>query len=303
MSVLDTPISVFDNYKGTQPIKRISLLKWLCDDSLKHDVLKIRAIEDKTERDRLKAKLPAITVSGTFSIRNKKSWIKPSGLMCLDIDKKNNEHIENYADLKSILATAPFIAYCGLSVSGTGYFVIVPILFPEIYQAHFEALRLLFERIGIYIDISGKDVCRLRGYSYDAAPHFNHDAKPFQYFIEQRRPIIEPKSVTQNADNKIWVEKYLAEIAAKEIDVSGNYRTWLNLGFAISAEFGEEGREYFHQISKYYPGYDLDETDTQFTRCLRANGKGIGIGTFFKICQDNGISFRHIKSDPFEDFK
>lgn len=52
----------------------------------------------------------------------------------------------------------------------------------------------------------------------------------------------------------------------------------------------ENGRDYFHRISRFYPGYTEKEADAQYDKCLRAHGTGITIKTFFLLAKDAGIS-------------
>src|ERR1035437_8989032 len=104
-SILDTEVSMFNNYRDATP-KTTNLLQWLRHDGHKEKVERIRAIDNKAERDKIKATLPCITVSGVFSTRAIAGLVKHSGLICIDIDYKDNLHIENYGELKRILSTA-----------------------------------------------------------------------------------------------------------------------------------------------------------------------------------------------------
>ena len=292
-SVLDIEVSRFNSYQDVNP-KTVNLLQWLQDDSQKEKVERIRTINDKMARDKIKATLPCITVSGTFSNRSKDRLIKHSGLICIDIDHKDNEHIENYGELKRILSTAPFVAYCGMSVSGTGYFVITPIKYPEKHEMQFEALRRMYERLGIEIDISCKDVSRLRGYSWDSEPYLNHDAKLFEKVYEEPQPIKPTykygrNNTTSGNDTRARVERYINAIGKKAIDITDNYKNWLNVGFALVNEFGETGRQYFHEVSRCYPKYNYADADKKYTGLLKNNKGGISIGTFFYLCKEHGI--------------
>ena len=70
-------VSKFKNYESTSPID-IDLFEWLNDITYKETVLKIRNLTDKTEIKKLKSKLPCITPSGTFLIRNDRVTAKLS---------------------------------------------------------------------------------------------------------------------------------------------------------------------------------------------------------------------------------
>tara|TARA_R110002049_G_scaffold309292_1_gene520339 strand:+ start:3736 stop:5475 length:1740 start_codon:yes stop_codon:yes gene_type:complete len=95
------------------------------------------------------------------------------------------------------------------------------------------------------------------------------------------------------ADNDI--ESYIKAIEQAGTDITGNYATWRDLGFALAEEYGEIGRDYFHRISKAYVGYESKECDEQFSKCLKAKGHGIGIATFYHHAHQAGI--RLLKND------
>ncbi|TDU40359.1 primase-like protein [Gelidibacter sediminis] len=106
---------------------------------------------------------------------------------------------------------------------------------------------------------------------------------------EQQQP--KSNNATTNvvavADNDI--ETYISAIEQSGIDITGNYATWRDLGFALAEEYGETGRDYFHRISKIYAGYDSKECDEQFNKCLNAKGHGITIATFYHYAHLAGI--------------
>jgi len=209
MSVLQVPVSWFTKYNDSSPAGEITLLRWLQSDKLRSKVEAIRQIADKNERDRLKASLPAITASGTFSRRSNSALLKHSGFICLDIDLKENSHILNYNDLKAQMANIIQVAYCGLSVSGTGFFVLIPIAYTEKHLHHFFALQKLFASFGINIDNSCKDLSRLRGYSWNESAYFNHNAKPFECLFEplKNMPQVKTLSTFKYDGTPVW-EQY-----------------------------------------------------------------------------------------------
>ncbi|WP_417859528.1 DUF3987 domain-containing protein, partial [Xanthomarina gelatinilytica] len=58
---------------------------------------------------------------------------------------------------------------------------------------------------------------------------------------------------------------------------------------AISEEYGEAGRDYYHRISRNYSGYDHKECDEQYNKCLQAKGHGISIATLYHHLHQVGI--------------
>ncbi len=85
------------------------------------------------------------------------------------------------------------------------------------------------------------------------------------------------------------IGEIVQKIETHQIDITGDYSTWRNLGFALSDALGEAGRDYFHRISRFHPEYDQKECDKQFDACVKAKGSGITISTFFHMAKDHGI--------------
>ena len=180
MSVLNVAVSCFKDYETPNNPKTVNLLTWLTSDKYKDQVNMVRSLPTKDERDTIKATLPAITPSGLFHRREAKALIKHSGLIQFDIDfNGNNRDISNYAELKEQLCNIIHVAYCGLSVSGTGFWGLIPLAYPEHHKQQFEALKQAFRLTGIELDNKPSNVASLRGYSYDSETYFNHNAKPF----------------------------------------------------------------------------------------------------------------------------
>lgn len=86
------------------------------------------------------------------------------------------------------------------------------------------------------------------------------------------------------------IEIIIQRIEAAHTDITAGYSNWLDLGFALSEELGEAGRDYFHRISRFNPDYNHAETDKQFNNCLKSGGSGVTIKTFFQKAKDAGIS-------------
>ena len=141
-SVLEVTISSFACY-GDNKSKPVNLLEWLQSDRYAHKVITIRQMKEKAKRDRIKATLPAVTISGLFDPnRRADHLVQHSKLLCIDIDQKDNPDQEVNA-LKERLFALPYVAYSGLSVSGQGLFLIIPIATPLQQKGHFYALAFV----------------------------------------------------------------------------------------------------------------------------------------------------------------
>jgi len=178
-SILNVEVSCFKNYMTAGNPRKVNLLQWLQSDKYKQQVKTIRQLSDKASRDALKKDLPAITPSGIFTHRRMRDFVSHTGFMAIDIDfDDTNKQIGNWRDLKQEISKIQNIAYCGLSVSGKGYWALIPIE-PDakLHKTYFEFIAKVFStNWNISLDPSCKDISRLRGYSYDAEAYFNHEA-------------------------------------------------------------------------------------------------------------------------------
>lgn len=110
--------------------------------------------------------------------------------------------------------------------------------------------------------------------------------------FENSQPITSkllPAPIQTSDDKKEEVERIIREIEQRSIDIAPDYKDWMELGFALADGFGENGREYYHRISRFHSDYQREKTDRQFTNCLRANGHGITIRSFFHLAGRAGI--------------
>jgi hypothetical protein len=183
-SVLDVTVSCFRNYNTPGNPESINMLKWLNSRKYQSQIDLIRAMPEKSNRDREKGKLPAITPSGTFTHRAEQELIHHSGLIQFDIDLKNGILTPpQWQQLKAKIFKLPFVAYIGFSASGGGLWGLIPISNPEHHKAHFKAIQKVFQKWGIELDQAPQNVSSLRGYSYDPDALFRHDAAIFKEMI------------------------------------------------------------------------------------------------------------------------
>ena len=96
------------------------------------------------------------------------------------------------------------------------------------------------------------------------------------------------------------IETVVRRIEERQVDITSTYDNWLHVGFAISEALGEAGRELYHRVSRFYPGYTPEETDKQYTSCLGAHGQGVNVATFFQLAKDAGIDINTNPANPAE---
>jgi len=282
-SILDVNVSLYANYRHSQPIaETVTLYEWVTDTSFKKEVNALRTLRQPEEIRAAKANLPAITPSGLFERKRAHHTLKThSGFICLDVDGKDNPSIKDWEKTKQIISDNVNIAYAGLSASGKGIYILIPVAYPERHIEHFTALQLYFlAKHGITVDKACKDVCRLRGISYDSDYYINNNAQPFFRCIEQ------PKIASLRMDNLTCgnntIKQVLDDVMSLKIDITENYKDWFSIGCIIANEYGEKGREMYHQLSKLSPKYKRQECDRQYSACLKQEYR-YSVGTLIHI--------------------
>ena len=260
-------------------------------ENVEYDAIhELRSTTDANRKKQIKLSLPQATISGVFApTRSAENLVKHSGLICVDIDRKDNLHIANFDTLiPDVLSHIEEVAYASRSVSGNGYFVIIPLKYPEEHKAQFEKLIRVFDEMGITIDRACGDVCRLRCQSYDIHQYVNLNAKPFAGIYREPKPILSRFNYDYDEfDTEDKVADLCREISQRHIDLTGTYDDWVKIGAALSS-LGESGRRWFHLCSSQNSGYNAKECDRKFNNLLRSNRR-IGIGTFFHYCKNAGL--------------
>ena len=137
--------------------------------------------------------------------------------MCIDIDEHDNEHIRNFSALKEQLKNLLNVAYCGLSVSGRGFFLLIPIAYPEKYELHYDAFVENLSKLGINVDKSCRNISRLRGYSYDSKGYFNFNADTYYDLKFPPKPQLYSHYESDTTDD---VDVLIMKICSHGIDYS-----------------------------------------------------------------------------------
>ena len=89
------------------------------------------------------------------------------------------------------------------------------------------------------------------------------------------------------------IDKVVQEIEANGVDIAPDYGMWVNVGFALADGLREQGRDFFHRVSRLHPDYDPANADKQFTHCLNGRGSGVTIASFFHYAAQAGIELHH----------
>lgn len=293
---------------NTKPSSVFSLLdayKYIVGENAMKQTDILRSIIDDKQRKEFKAKnFDYCTFSGTFHYRNDKGLLRHSGLLCLDFD-----HLANIEDVKKLLLQDRYFDTMLMfrSPSGDGLKWVVRINLEEAsHHNYFQAAsNYLSKTYSLQADKSGKDISRACFLPHDPDCIYNQvnpNREKFNPNNWQATSInqinhITPISYHSNLSQEI--ENLTMLIESSSIDIAPAYADWRDLGFALADALGENGRSYYHRLSRFHPSYSSDETDKQFSACLKAHGHGVTSKTFFHLVKQSGITIHSRSNSPF----
>lgn len=246
-------------------------------------VKKCRSITDKTERDLFKQTMPTTTLSGEFHKRSNDGLVIHSGYMNIDLDD-----LENLVQVKKALEKDKYVYSVFRSTSADGLRVIF-VIEPERHNDAFKAISsYLWNVYSLVSDPNGISVSKPYIVSDDATLYLNPDTVPvFKRYIKET-PVKKINNFVHTSDD---FGSIIKQIVGRGINICEEYQDWLKVGFAISGQFGENGRDFFHEISRQSSKYNFGVTNKQYTYCIKARGlEKVGISTFYYLAKINNVN-------------
>lgn len=114
-------------------------------------------------------------------------------------------------------------------------------------------------------------------------------------FRGEKKVVKKKKPKHIEVDNETWerAEAYVKQLEDKGLDITGSNPTWFKIGKAFANAFGIKGFDMFNRLSQFSPLYNADTIRNDYERFVDEESIDkevkIGIGTFFKMCDDNGL--------------
>lgn len=304
MSIFDVKCSVYRSAKDRIGTGDITIAEFLLGERWKEPVLRLREmvaaygpLEAKKHEDYklTKQQLPGATLSGLFSRRKGDCLIQHTGFVAIDIDLGDNTSIGNFGTILRTLRHRAEVAMYMRSCSGTGYFALIPLAYPEHHKEQFRALQKEYAAMGIVLDNACSDITRIRFASYDEHPYVNEQAIPYMG-VDLGSQTLAPRAAVygghvDSMDSKVQaVETLVSKLEMHHIDITDSYNDWYRIGFALANLPNPIGRQMFHRVSAICKKYNPQECDKKFDTLQRP--EKIGLGTFFHICEDYGITLK-----------
>lgn len=149
--------------------------------------------EYKQKSKVFKSKLQCFTPASLLESKAKGNLkvIERTGLMQLDFDYEDIKDYDIEELKQAVFKPLPFIAFCGLSCSGNGFYALALINEPEKISLYAEHCFEILKEYGVQPDESkGKKVENLRYISYD--PNHLYRENPEPLYVEKFRTKLKP---------------------------------------------------------------------------------------------------------------
>lgn len=248
--------------------------------------------EAKKELKRQMA-IPTLVLSATIregAHRSDSAIERMSGLVVHDFDLVD-QHRADFTLFKHHVRQYPFVAYCGRSLSGTGFFTIswTNLTEPAQYKPTYAAIAERFGADGWASDSNASSLSNYRFASFDPEPYINPQALPYPHAeADTRKPYVAPTfNVPTDDEVMADIERILTQNPTAMI--SDDRTDWIRVGLAFANDFGESGRPLFHHFSSLSSKYDAQECDKKYSELLRTNRGALHYQTFYFLCEKYGV--------------
>lgn len=252
------------------------------------EVLHVRTIEDKKERNEAKKKCPLFTVSGSFDGRKDSDIRKHSGFIAIDID-----NVENPNTLKKLVNNDPYIYSAFISISGKGLCLIIKIDGTRHSDAFIALDKYLYETYGMIADKSCSNVARSRFVSYDPYIYINEDAITFKKYLPKPKTRKERLYVVLD-DN---IDYIVNEMYSRGVNICEDYIEWIKCAYALISEYDSNGINHFLTLSSMSSKYNQSDAIKQYEVCLKNHNESKSrvtkIDYIYDLAKMNGI-------DPYQ---
>ena len=279
-----------------------------------------------------KKMLPGATLSGLFALyeddslthpgqrvmvsRRESHLLQHTGWLAIDIDLADNAQLSNFENIRMVCRFRPEIGLLMRSCSGSGYFGLVRLAYPERHKEQFKALLQEYSYMGISLDKACSNIGRVRFASWDDPEHIyiNEDVVPYRGVLEDVPQII-PQAVRQSYRSEgytayheecgaqFWeqqrvqdrlIEVIVQELVANHKNITESYDEWTKAGWALRSH--PYGLDLFHQLSRCSQKYNEGQTNVKWSQLggsktvtynylIHACKVGLGEETYRQICR------------------
>lgn len=274
--LLNTKISYYSNIRFSNSYKDITLLEWISKYSIKYkntieEIRKLYGNHKSTAKQMKRDNLPAVTITGVFHEYRRIDLVTTiNPIIAIDIDRDDNEQIEDWEELKNKISQLPYVFLTSYSCSGKGLYCLIYFNTELNFEKMFYSLECDFKEMGINIDKNCKDITRLRFVSYDENLLIRQNEIE-QYNKEKEKPIeLVNKEIEESKmmESDAFIYKSIYYLIMEDQFRANTYSSWLTNGFYLST-FGNYGMFLFMLLSQKSQNYDRNQAMKQFNECRK----------------------------------
>lgn len=290
-------------------IQQMSIREFCLTDRWKPYVQRLRAIRQELgskakkmpEYIETKKMLPGATLSGLFALYEDDSLTHPgqrvmvsrreshlkqhTGWLAIDIDLADNMQMSNFENVRMICRFRPEIALLMRSCSGSGYFGLVKLAYPERHKEQFKALLKDYAAIGITLDKACSNIGRVRFASWDDPEHIyiNENVVPYKGLEGEQSQLVslasrqtysshhENVGYRAEDNSNFWeqqraqdrlIEVIVQELVGNHRNITESYDEWVKAGWALRSH--PYGLHLFHQLSRCSSKYNEAQTNLKW---------------------------------------
>lgn len=318
----------FVDYETGECIQQMTIREFCLTDRWKPYVQHLRAMRKEfgstakkmQEYIDTKKHLPGATLSGLFALYEDDSLTHPgqrvmvsrrethlkqhTGWLAIDIDLSDNTQMSNFENVRMICRFRPEIALLMRSCSGSGYFGLVKLAYPERHKDQFKALLKDYAAIGITLDKACSNIGRVRFASWDDPEHIyiNEKVVPYKGLEGEQVQLVSLasrqayRSHAANVDyqvesnSNVWcqqrvqdrlVEVIVQELVGNQKNITESYDDWVKAGWALRSH--PYGLELFHQLSRCSSKYNEAQTNLKWQQL--GNSKTVTYNYLIHACK------------------
>ena len=239
----------------------------------------------KAKTEETKRRLTAVTPSGKFKKQGKEGLETHSGIICIDIDAKDNEGVDVLA-----IREDEHLYALHLSTGGQGYAAYYRIEADHHLEAFYALEKRLADKYHIIVDPACKDVSRLRFVSFDPDAFISSKTVPvFKQYLPKAKANPVPKFYPHGEHD---VEHILHQLESKRIDLTDSYADWVKIGFAIASKYHEPGADLFHRISAISPKYNAEACDRKYKQLCQSKQNQVSFASFMWLAKNAGVEIQ-----------
>lgn len=293
-------------------IRQMSIREFCLTDRWKPYVEYLRALRQEygskakkmEEYIETKKHLPGATLSGLFEpweddcvskdgrkyravVSRRETHLKQhTGWLAIDIDLDDNQQLTDFDNIRMVCRFRPEIALLMRSCSGTGYFGLVRLAYPERHKEQFKALLKEYAALGITLDKQCGNIGRVRFASWDDPQHIYINERAIAYKgveadVPQVMPLCEYGSYDSNyirnglmaqplgnrSSLAFWqdqrvrdrlIEVVVKALVSRGVNITEDYDDWVKTGWALKGH--PYGERLFHELSACSRKYNAMDT-------------------------------------------